>query len=96
MVLFYYAEVKFSSSNRRSREDALDGGVKGEAVVTGRRQARLLTELGAPLLRPTPVFCWGLGWFKLGREMYVGCLKPQNPIFGAKHALMSPAINRDR
>jgi len=69
VVLFYYAEVKFNSSNRRWREDALDGGVKGEAVVTGRRQARLLTELGALLRRPTPVSSWGLGWLKLGRQM---------------------------
>ncbi|CAL8462643.1 g2176 [Coccomyxa elongata] len=46
VVLFYYAEIKFSSSHRRWREDTLDGGVKGEAIVTGRRQARLLTELG--------------------------------------------------
>lgn len=51
VVLFYYAEIKFSSSHRRWREGALDGGVKGEAIVTGRRQARLLTELGGSLMR---------------------------------------------
>lgn len=53
VVLFYYAEIKFSSSRRRWRENTLDGGVKGEAIVTGRRQARLLTELGACPMRPS-------------------------------------------
>lgn len=46
IVVFYYAEVKKSPEHRRWREQLQRGGAKGEALLTGSRQAKLLAELG--------------------------------------------------